>query len=245
MDEVAHAHEYEEHFLIGYDQDFPHVEEKLYDFDMNLIGEVADLAAKYNVGVTANLVSVETTILRNEGERAAWYARPEYATLPPELVESWVERDRIDRRGEDKREQLLAYLRTSFQPWEWAFTKALHERGLPVVLGTDVSVEGIVPGYSVHHDLELLVEAGFTPFEALAAGTRTAAEVAGRMGVESNWGTVETGNRADLILLSANPLENITNSRSIEGVMVRGQWFSQAELDGMVDAYVATYQADG
>ncbi len=59
--------------------------------------------------------------------------------------------------------------------------------------------------------------------EALSTGTRTAAQVAGRMGVEGNWGTVGTGNRADLILLSANPLDDITNSRSIDGVMVRGQ----------------------
>lgn len=244
LDEVAHTHEYQEYFLIGYDQDIPQIEERLYDIDMGLIEETADLAAKYEVGVTANLVAIEMTMLRIEGDRAAWYARPEYATLPPKMVEAWVERDRSDNWGEGEREQLLAYIRTRVQPWEWAFTKALQERGLPVVLGTDVSVEGIVPGYSAHHELELLVKAGFTPFEALSAGTRTAAEVAGRMGVESNWGTLEPGNRGDLILLSANPLEDITNSRTIEGVMVRGQWFSQAELDGMVDAYVATYPVD-
>jgi imidazolonepropionase-like amidohydrolase len=158
------------------------------------------------------------------------------------MVEAWVAKDRVDEMGAAELDEYLRYARETVQPWEWALTRALNERGLPVVLGTDVAVEGIVPGYSAHQELELLVKAGFTPFEALSTGTRTAAEVAGRMGADDAFGTVDAGNRADLVLLSANPLEDITNSRSIEGVMLRGQWFTQEELDGMVDQYVATFQ---
>ncbi len=244
LDEVAHAHEYLDYFYVGYDPAVPAGEEPLYDLDIDKIDKVADLATSYDVGVTANLVSVETTILRNEGDRATWYARPEYATLPPWMVEAWVAKDRVDRMEAAELDEYLRYVRETVQPWEWALTRALHERGLPVVLGTDVSTEGIVPGYSAHHELELLVEAGFTPFEALSTGTRTAAEVAGRMGADDAFGTVETGNRADLVLLSANPLEDITNSRSIEGVMLRGQWFTRAELQAMVEELVASYGDD-
>jgi imidazolonepropionase-like amidohydrolase len=245
LDEVAHAHEYQDYFFVDYDPALPSGEEPLYDLDMEKIDEVADLAASYDVGVTANLVTVEMTILRNEGDRATWYARPEYATLPPGMVEDWVAEDRfVDDMDASEQDEFLMYVRATVQPWESAFTRALHERGLPVVLGSDVSVEGIVPGYSAHHELELLVEAGFTPFEALSTGTRTAAEVAGRMGADDAFGTIETGTRADLVLLSANPLEDITNSRRIEGVMLRGQWFTQAELQAMVERLVASYDDD-
>ena len=80
-------------------------------------------------------------------------------------------------------------------------------------------------------------------YEALAAGTRNAAHVAGRMGADSAWGTVVVGNRADLMLLSENPLEDVTNTQVRLGVMVQGQWFTQAELDAMVDEFIATYSS--
>lgn len=241
LDEVAHVHEYLNYFYVGFDPAVPPEERPLYDVDMDKIDEVADLAASYDVGVTTTLVTIELTILRNEGNRAAWYARPEYSTLPPAMVQNWVARDRVDSLDPGELDEYLTWTRETVQPWEWALMRALHERGLPVVLGTDVSVEGVVPGYSDHHELELLVEAGFTPFEALSTATRTAAEVAGKMGADDTFGTVETGNRADLVLLSANPLEDITNSRSIEGVMLRGQWFTKDELQAMVDELIASY----
>jgi imidazolonepropionase-like amidohydrolase len=89
----------------------------------------------------------------------------------------------------------------------------------------------------------LLVEAGLTPFEALATGTRNAAQITGRMGADNDWGTIEAGNQADLLLLPRNPLEDVTRTQDRLGVMVRGQWFTQAELDGLVDEFVSTYQA--
>ena len=87
----------------------------------------------------------------------------------------------------------------------------------------------------------LLVEAGLTPFEALATGTRNAARIAKRMGQDGEWGTIEEEHRADLILLPMNPLEDVTHTRDRLGVMVRGQWFTQPELDTLVDTFVATY----
>jgi imidazolonepropionase-like amidohydrolase len=122
-----------------------------------------------------------------------------------------------------------------------ALTKALHDHGALLNLGTDVSVEGLVPGYSAHQELPLLVEAGLTPFEALSTGTRNPAQTTARMGADGDWGTIVEGNRADLILLPHNPLEDVTHTQERLGVMVRGQWFTQAELDGLVDEFVATY----
>ena len=72
----------------------------------------------------------------------------------------------------------------------------------------------IIPGYSVHQELTLLVEAGLTPFAALATGTRNAAQVAARMGADNKWGTIVVDNRADLILMPHNPLENVTHTQN-------------------------------
>ena len=120
-------------------------------------------------------------------------------------------------------------------------TKAFNEHGVRLHVGTDVSVEGVVPGYSVHRELQLLVEAGLTPFEALTAGTRNPGLTAGRMVGDGDWGTVVAGNRADFILLPNNPLEAVTHTQERLGVMVRGQWFTQTELDNLVDEFVAAY----
>ena len=125
-------------------------------------------------------------------------------------------------------------------PFFMTLTKALHDGGVPLLIGTDITVEGMVPAH-IHRDLELLVEAGLTPYEALEAGTKNAGISVQRMGRDGSFGTVEVDQRADLMLLEQNPLDNIGHTRNRIGVMARGQWFTQAELDGLVDAYVATY----
>jgi len=85
-----------------------------------------------------------------------------------------------------------------------------------------------VPGFAIHRELEYLVDAGLTPFEALQTGTVNAAEFFGRSG---ELGVVQEGAVADLVLLDADPFEDITNTRRIHGVMVRGRWLARAEID--------------
>jgi imidazolonepropionase-like amidohydrolase len=119
--------------------------------------------------------------------------------------------------------------------------KALHNGGVPILVGTDSSDPGVVWGFSIHRELELLVAAGLTPFQALEAATRVPAEVV--FGNPEEWGTVEVGKRADLLLLQGNPLEDISNTRQIAGVMVRGEWLPQVELQGMLDELAVKYEA--
>jgi imidazolonepropionase-like amidohydrolase len=101
--------------------------------------------------------------------------------------------------------------------------KAAHDAGVPLITGTD---EGI-PAYSVYREMELFVKAGFTPMEALQAATSVSAKA---MHADGDVGTIENGKRADLLILDANPLDNISNIRTVRFVMKDGKMFESAAL---------------
>jgi len=106
---------------------------------------------------------------------------------------------------------------------------ALHEAGAALLLGSDAPQIFNIPGFSLHHELGFLVDSGLTPFEALQTGTTAPARF-----FDLNTGTVEVGRIADLVLLDANPLENIANSSRVHGVLAAGRWATVAELlDGL------------
>jgi len=118
------------------------------------------------------------------------------------------------------------------------FVRALHEGGAKILLGTDTPNQYIVPGFSAHEELRNLVDVGFTPYEAIRAGTRDAAEF---LKAEGQWGTVAVGLRADLILLDANPLDDVANVRRRVGVMVRGRWLPEEELKASLEHLASSY----
>jgi hypothetical protein len=93
-------------------------------------------------------------------------------------------------------------------------------------------------GYLAHEELAYLVGAGLTPYEALRAGTHDAALVLGHL---DEFGTVAVGRRADLLLLEASPLDDVSHAGQIDGVMVRGRWLSQGELRPMLDGLKASF----
>ena len=107
-------------------------------------------------------------------------------------------------------------------------TRALHQAGLRIVAGTDQNI----PGYSLHRELELYVQAGFTPLEALQSATKVPAEV---MGLGSSVGTIAIGKRADLVLLDADPLDDIANTRRIYRTIAAGAVYTPAPLWQSVD----------
>jgi imidazolonepropionase-like amidohydrolase len=106
---------------------------------------------------------------------------------------------------------------------ELAIVGALHRAGVPIVAGTDQTV----PGHSLHREIELYVQAGFTPMEAIQAATIVPARV---MGLDKELGTVEAGKRADLIIVDGNPLESIRNIRNVRFVITNGKMYNCAEL---------------
>ncbi|MBW2441335.1 MAG: amidohydrolase family protein [Deltaproteobacteria bacterium] len=114
--------------------------------------------------------------------------------------------------------------------------RELHRGDVTLVLGTDAGPAGmgLVPGYSLHDELRFMVENGLAPYEALQLATVHAAEVINRMNRSGNFGTIEVGKKADLVLVDGNPLDDIHNTRKIQGVMASGRWFDKDALEKML-----------
>jgi len=116
---------------------------------------------------------------------------------------------------------------------------ALHEAGAGILLGTDAAQAYHIPGFAIHEELAYLVEAGLSPYEALETGTHNAALA---MDKSDEFGTIEVGKRADLILLETNPLEDVSNVKKRVGMMVRGRWLTNEQLQSMLDGLVESYK---
>src|SRR5436190_14548675 len=139
---------------------------------------------------------------------------PGAAKVAPEL------KVQIDKKGEaaEQAEGLRMVMDVFLK-----ITGALQHAGVPIVAGTDVGV----PGHTLHRELELYVKAGMTPLEAIQAATITPARV---MKLDSEVGTIEAGRRADLIVLDASPLENISNIRKVRLVVTQGRLYDCGKL---------------
>lgn len=158
--------------------------------------------------------------------------RPEMKFMPVETVEGWIvakERQLAERGFDAETAAQAISLRRRL-------ILELHRAGAGLLLGSDAPQVFNVPGFSLHRELDVLVESGLTPYEALATGTTAVAEFLG-----TNTGTVAVGKSADLVLVDANPLDDIRNSRRIHGVMLRGEWLSSKRLDELLATYAAGF----
>ena len=160
------------------------------------------------------------------GEMIAW---PEMRYMPQRVREGWVEaKHRFQARDDFQPDAARALVELRQE-----LTRALHAAGAPIALGSDAPQFFNVPGFSIHHEMEMMVATGLTPYEVLATGTR---EPARYFGTPDAFGTVEPGRRADLILLEANPLDDVANVQRRVGVMVRGHWLPEADIQSRLDA---------
>ena len=152
---------------------------------------------------------------------AGW---PEMRYMPPATIENWVQRKQSFQSEEGfSAERAQRYIELRDQ-----LILALHQEGAPLALGSDAPQWWNVPGFSARRELRYMVDAGLSPFEALATGTRDAARY---FDAEEEWGTIAPGRSADLLLFTSNPLEDIDNIWTQDGVMIRGHWISGEEVE--------------
>jgi hypothetical protein len=127
--------------------------------------------------------------------------------------------------------EFITYKKRLFER-ELQLVRDMHRAGVQFMTGTDLGGAYVFAGFSVHHEMELLVRAGLTPLEALQAATRNPAIF---LGEEKIAGTVEVGKIANLVLLAANPLEDIHNSNRINAVVLNGRYLSKQKLQSLLD----------
>jgi hypothetical protein len=262
LDEIAHLEElsYELIWLNNRPEDYLSGEEWLsslittvlqtYDFDAGsdvsfdqdhfyqLQGQQLDRIIDY---LLVNDIGVGTTLAVGEVVDMKLFNQEEFLTqeeskyLFPSLLQEV-------QNGQNRHQRLYKGLGEYQDLWQWKsdldffLLHELRQRGVRFVSGTDAgsSSIGVVEGFATHDDLRILTENGFTPYEALLTATVNAAYVVEKMGGDGDFGTVEIGNIADLVLVGGNPLDDIQNTENIVGVMVRGQWYSHEDLENMI-----------
>lgn len=196
------------------------------------IAKVAQRCRESGVWVQSTLMLYDSFLGTRHGYRPAEIvASPDFARLAPEVQESW--------RGfaERHRPRWLPLLLGRYPDFNRKVVAALHREGVPLMAGTDaMGAPLVLPGSSLHLELEQLAESGLSRYEVLRTATAMPARFLGR---EEEWGTVRVGLRADLLLVTGNPLEDLTTLARPEGVMVRGRWLPRELLEDMLEAMTA------
>lgn len=197
--------------------------------DPSLIPRYVELAKDSGTGLIATL-TLDDRLLEMVRDPESLKTRPELATLHPSLRKIWLEHNPYVSRATPGYigfiERIVAFNKQ--------LVKAFADAGIPILTGTDAVVPGVVPGFSLQDELAALVAAGLSNQQALTAATRAPCEW-----IKSNCGTVAVGMRADLLLLDANPLDDIASTRRIHALVLGGRLIEKAELDRRIAALAA------
>lgn len=203
------------------------------------ITEAAQLIHQHDAAVIPNLSFVAMTRAQLDNLEALW-VDPEARYLTPAVIEMWRQQNptrRTDLPRFDLRERGKLVVVQQL-------TRSLNEAGVTLLLGTDASAPGMFPGRSAQLELAELVDAGLTPFQALRTGTTNAGAFLGRLDPTSPpFGTVTVGSQADLLLLEANPLADISHVQRLAGVVLRGRWYTRIQIDSLREARVTRRSA--
>lgn len=198
-----------------------------YRPDLDKLPALLDVMVANRVAAMPDLSFTFTDLIMWDGLEALW-TDTEFQYMRPDTANMW-QSGNINRRGAIGnfivREQ-----------WKYSLMQALtlhfQEAGILQVVGTDSSLPGLFPGKAVHRELTELVKCGLSNFDTLSIGTRNAGDFVRRyIDDEERFGMIKAGYRADMVLLDANPLEDVRNARKIHGVAVGGRYVAQTQLD--------------
>lgn len=208
---VAHAEEYAKHSDDYSDAD---------------IQRFVDLAKENGTWLSPTLITIEKIADQARSLDSIKNLRG-FQYIHPLMQNKWLTANKPNQGTSPER---VARLERMIE-FNQRLVQAFKEAGIPIVAGTDAGCSGVVWGFSLHDEIELLVKAGLTHKEALVAATRLPATW---LEIEDKIGTVEVGKYADLLLLDANPLDNIQNTRKIAGVFFNGRWVDKERIDKML-----------
>ena len=165
--------------------------------------------------------------------------QPEMKYVSPQTRESWGWR--ASGGGQRDPEGIAAFFQLRKR-----ILRELSDAGAGILMGTDSPQLFNVPGFALHRELQVMSDAGMSNYEILRSGTATVGEyVAAHLGLDGDFGTIAEGQRADLVLLGANPLVELVNLFDRVGVMVRGRWIDRAEIDAGLEALAAKHAGNG
>jgi len=195
--------------------------------DLERIRVLADRMAREQIWNCPTLVVLrQITLSRDDA-----LATPHLDYVRPHTRDSWDPTDDFRFRGMPfTRDDLAVAARAADEVFRQV-VGVLHGAGAPLLLGTDTPNPYVVPGFSIHQELEHLHAAGLNPFEVFRTGTSEAARF---LGEQDDWGTVAPARRADLVLLSRDPLQYVDALRHIEHLFVNGHDFDRAALDALL-----------
>jgi Amidohydrolase family len=195
--------------------------------------EIAKLSREAGVWVVPTMALWET--LRGTADLATLLAFPELKYMPPHYIQQWKSAQEKLLKNADFKPDVARNEITN----RMRLLKALHDGGVKILLGSDAPQRFSVPGFSIHREMKRMADAGMKPYDILRSGSYN---VGLYLKEKDNFGTIEVGKRADLILLDANPLEEIGNIARRSGVMVRGRWLSEREIQSRLDQIAAAHR---
>ncbi len=187
--------------------------------------EISKKTKEFGAWVVPTMALWETLWGTAELEVMAGYEELKY--MPASTVQAW--KANVERReGQTDPETAARVIETRMR-----LLKVMQDEGVGILFGTDAPQLFSVPGFSVHRETERMVDAGLTSFQILESATRNVGEYFSN---EDSFGTIAPGQRADLLILDADPLENISNLKKRAGVVLRGEWMPESEIQERLEA---------
>ena len=200
--------------------------------DESLLSDLIESSKENNVWVVPTQCLAERWAGPVSAEEMA--ASPEMIYMPKATRERWLQSKQQMQNNADYDPQKAQ----RFIDLRRRMIKAMNDGGMGVLLGSDAPQVFNVPGFAIWHEIEMYVDAGLTPYEALITGTVNPAKYFNTGGSR---GLVKEGYEADLLLVADNPLTDIKNLRNLQGVMIMGQWLPKNEIEQRLAQLAAKY----
>jgi hypothetical protein len=205
-------------------------------------GALARMAREHNVWQVPTMYLWEN--FYNDRTPEELGALPEMKYASGAQVNGWMTQKRNQALAREN-QRMTPERRARYLGLRRVMLRTLADSGAPLLMGTDSPQMFNVPGFALHRELQVAVDAGLTPYMVLESGTKNVGRyVSESLKQDGSFGTISTGQWADLVLLDANPLADLANLTRRSGVVVRGRWVSAAEIQRGLDRIAAKHAAN-